>query len=631
MNIRLKKEFQSLFWPWVMAALIGAIPLLSWLLPSAQFEQNFRSVYVLSGAGFVLGIALLATMPFGEEFSLRTMPMLLSHPVSRRQIWTDKIKITLLLTITIALLNTAGYLPFLGLAQEELKLGVAFLVFTVSSGAFFTLFTRSTIGGTVLCLFTQALALVLMYAFTQKDYYRVGYWNPQTQTETYILYGSLLFSPVFLFLGWKLFARLQYASTADFELPASVQTMAGKRLLAFILRIKPTSPLFNLTTKELAFYKPVLVMGLLFSLLWIGIAILHTIYPHKWHLLSETLNGFTVIYVPLVLLICGCVSLGEEKSLGLHASNLTLPVSWKTQWLLKLSIAVLMGLIFGMLLPVSLVKLETLLTHDALKTGMKALLTEMTILKLLCLVFAGAISVGFWAATVTKRTIHAAFLTAFTILVVTTFHTMGKSVKLDSVPSIAYFSDWITAQFHLRLGWAGGFSDHLLYSSYVFISVLFLLLSWFGYRRQTSSKKALSCFAALILFTSWLAGCLVGGFVQQARTQLNPKFYFVKESADALHELQADVWGLHKTPVLWYSSQTLATTEKLSPLTRKWLEHSFVTVERYVYTNHSNPVRVNHTIMVNFIKEDGYIGYYRPFGVNYPLSETNQALPKLNQ
>lgn len=631
MNIRLKKEFQGLFWPWVVAALIGAIPLLSWLLPSAQFEQTFRIVYVLSGAGFVLGIALLATMPFGEEFSLRTMPLLLSHPVSRRQIWSDKIKITLLLTITIALLNTFGYLPFLGLAKEELKLGVAFLVFTVCSGAFFTLFTRSTIGGTVLCLFTQALALVLMYAFTQKDYYRVGYWNPQIQAETYILYSSLLFSPVFLFLGWKLFARLQYAGTADFELPASVQTMAGKRLSGFILRIKPTTPLFNLATKELAFYKPILAMGLLFSMLWIGISTLHVAYPSKTQLFSDTLNGFTVIYVPLVLLICGCVSLGEEKSLGLHASNLTLPVSWKTQWLLKLSIAVAMGLIFGMLLPVSLVKLESFLTHDELKTGMKALLTEMAILKLLCLVFAGAIFVGFWAATVTKRTIHAAFLTAFTILVVATFHTMGLSMKPDSIPMISYIADWITAQFHLRLGWASQLSAHLIYSSYVIISLIFLLLSWLGYRRQVSIKKTLSCFVALILFSAWGAGCITGGFVQNAAAQLKPASFFIKEPADALHELGADVWGPSKPRVLWYASQNLAATKKLSPLTQKWLEHSFIIVERNVYTNHSNPVRVNHSIMVSFIKEDGHIGYYRPFGANYSLNETNQALPKLNQ
>ena len=177
MNIRLKKEFQSLFWPWVVALLLGLIPLLSWMLPTLQFEQSFRSIYILAGAGCVLGIALLSTMPFGEEFSLRTMPMLLSHPVSRSQIWTEKFKITLLLTLTVALLNSAGYLPFWGLIKDQLKVASAFLIFTVCSGAFFTLLTRSSIGGAVLCLFTQCAVLLTTYAFTQENYYKVGYWN----------------------------------------------------------------------------------------------------------------------------------------------------------------------------------------------------------------------------------------------------------------------------------------------------------------------------------------------------------------------------------------------------------------------------------------------------------------------
>lgn len=630
MNVRLKKEFQSLFWPWVVAAVIGAIPLLSWLLPSAQFEQTFRVVYVLSGAGFVLGIALLATMPFGEEFSLRTMPMLLSHPVSRSQIWTDKIKITLLLTITIALLNTAGYLPFLGLAKEELKLGIAFLIFTVSSGAFFTLFTRSTVGGTVLCLFTQAVTLVITYAFTQKDYYRVGYWNPQTQAETYILCTSLVLSPIFLFLGWKLFARLQYAGTADFELPASVQTIADKRFSRSVLRIKPASPLFNLITKELAFYKPIFVMGLLFSALWLGITFLHRLYPHKWHLLSETLNGFTVIYVPLVLLICGCVSLGEEKGLGLHASNLTLPISWKTQWLLKLSIAVVMGLLFGMLLPVCLVKIERIFTHSQLQTAIYDISLRQDAQFLLCLTYASVVIVGLWAATATKRTIHAAFLTAFTILVVVTFHTMGKSVKQDTVTTIAYFSDWITAQFHLRLGWAGPLSFYLLYFSYVVISLLFLLLSWFGYRKQSASKTILSYAAALVLLTSWSAGCVTGGLLQHSSTQVRPDHRFMSEIIDSLHELKIEAWNSYnKQSVIWLYSETIKDTQKISPLTRKWLENSVIMVELNSFTNKYTHSKVINNITVNIVRQDGFIAFYH--SPMYSVVVTNQSLPNLKR
>src|SRR5207249_7485832 len=43
-----------------------------------------------SRLGFWLGVPLLAALCFGEEFQHRTLPLLLSQPVERGQIWTEK-------------------------------------------------------------------------------------------------------------------------------------------------------------------------------------------------------------------------------------------------------------------------------------------------------------------------------------------------------------------------------------------------------------------------------------------------------------------------------------------------------------------------------------------------------------
>ncbi len=585
MNVRLKKEFQSLFWPWLVAALIGLVPVLSWLLPASQIEQSFHGVYMLACVGFVLGTALLSTLPFGEEFSLRTMPVLLSHPITRWQIWTEKFKITLILTISIALLNGISCLPFWGLIGGQLKLALAFLIYTVCSGAFWVMFTRSTIGGTMLCLFSQAIAVVMVYVYTQTRYFDIGIWDASQNTEGILLRISLVVSPVFLWLGWKLFSRLQDTGTANLEIPFLTASDEQKASSTSWFRTRASSPRLNLLRKELSHFQPLLLMAYLFSALWIGMLLLNTFYPLKHSLLSDTLNGFLALYATMILVTAGCISLGEEKEMGIHACNLTLPIAWRRQWLLKISLASSIGLGCAILLPLFLATLEIFVAVKPMKTWAWQILHDLPVLWTLSLFLLSFVTVGFWAATVTNRTIHAAFLAGFTIMLVAVFHTMGKSMKQGPGYHTAAILDWITAHLHLHLGWAYQYSAHLFLLSFAAIGFLFIPLSRPGYQNQVNSKKHIVKATGLIVTLSWISGITFADILASSSNQHKSAFH--TETLAALHEVKADTWHTNfpSNFSFRYHAEDLTRTGKLSPLTRTWLEGFIVRVNQNSYTN----------------------------------------------
>ena len=56
-----------------------------------------------SGLAFLLGIPLLATLPFGNEFQNRTFSLLLSQPVSRMEIWREKLSVTVIAVLSAVL------------------------------------------------------------------------------------------------------------------------------------------------------------------------------------------------------------------------------------------------------------------------------------------------------------------------------------------------------------------------------------------------------------------------------------------------------------------------------------------------------------------------------------------------
>src|SRR5262249_15629411 len=136
---RLLKEARSLFWPWCGVTSIGVAGL---LVPWIGMPPLLWPVTIL---GFWVGIPLVATLSLGNEFQYRSLPQLLTQPVGRAKIWSEKSIVTwTAVTITVFVY----WLGWRGVFKDPLELiaiAVVFLV-CVSSATFWTLVARSILG-----------------------------------------------------------------------------------------------------------------------------------------------------------------------------------------------------------------------------------------------------------------------------------------------------------------------------------------------------------------------------------------------------------------------------------------------------------------------------------------------------
>jgi hypothetical protein len=343
MTPNLQKEFRTLAFPAgvILAALLGG----AWATPGGGALFGYRD-WLLQAAmtAFIVGIPLLAALPFGSEFQQKTMVLLLSAPVSRTRIWVDKwvamvSVVTVLSGVEVLIVVNRG--P--GWDWEFLAV-LQLLVMVVCSAPLWTLLTRSTLGGLA---FTTTTIGMLELCATQLRYRATGLFpavpfdgGPALE----IVRG--LYAAGTLYLGWRVFSRFQIAASG---LGAA---SAGQAQTAWpVLRPRRSGAMSNLLRKELMLHRPTFQIAAVFTIGWIVSALLGAsgmLSSTVAVLVPTMLAGF---YMPLVVVLSGTLPVGEDTSLGTREWHLTLPVSARAQWFLKLLLAVAVVVLLGLLLP----------------------------------------------------------------------------------------------------------------------------------------------------------------------------------------------------------------------------------------------------------------------------------------
>jgi hypothetical protein len=114
--------------------------------------------------------------------------------------------------------------------------------------------------------------------------------------------------------------------------------------------------------------------------------------------------------MPLVVVLAGTISVGEETSLGIRAWHLTLPASVPLQWGIKLVVSITLGLLLGLVLPAALSALAGVVVPHG--SGRSPAFFEARFI----LLVAGAVVLAFWASTLVGDTVKAAVATGVAIL-----------------------------------------------------------------------------------------------------------------------------------------------------------------------------------------------------------------------
>ena len=348
---RLKKEARALFPFWAAIAV--------WMiLPFALSAEQPLPYFLIA---FVFGCTVLGPVCVGNEFSQGTMSFLLAQPVPRRKLWREKFLVTgmalLGLTLLLVALIQATHqwehlLPYD--TKNDPWHVVLFLALTVlvpvmgfCTGPAWALVARNALGGGALTFICPQILLVLGIIIL----HYTGISNREDEGEILISYalvvGSVYSAGMFWF-GRRQFAGLEDVAPIrrDVALPDSwSRPFAG---LAAHLLPKKRGITTSLILKELRLQQPAFAMAAVLVAVWLAFVVVWLVRPTLGSGLMVVPSMLLCFGIPILL---GSQSTAEERSLGIHDWHLTLPVTARRQWFVKVFIAFSLNMVLGLLLP----------------------------------------------------------------------------------------------------------------------------------------------------------------------------------------------------------------------------------------------------------------------------------------
>jgi hypothetical protein len=599
---RFGKELRALLAPWILAGAAAAfIPLGPLLFPP---EDGWIFTFAFGYLAFVGSVAAACAMVFGSEFQHRTLPLLLSQPVPRARIWMEKLAAmaTVAASVLIAFAATQALIlgtaprPLAGIVEPtQIAFAALFLLALVCSAGFWSLVARSTIGGAVLSissLFLGALvARTMFHALTRQ--------SAETITPAFaatMLLGVVAYSGLFLWLGWRRFASFEL-QTSGFSgvAPPSVGDPASACTPGWF-RAHPLEPYRNLLRKELNLQQPLVKMAGVYCVCWfsaVGLSLLHLTAPGRF---EDFLNLLTFLYVPVALLLAGCISLGEEKGLGLHAWHLTLPIPPALQWAVKLVVATMLGMALSLILPSGL----SWLAGAGLHAGLQPLPGSRNALFLFTGIGVATISIGFWASTLSSSTVKAALASGIAVLAIAA----GAALALRAAEGAQL---GLEAPLFLRMT----IDKHLRPDSvrtvlsreriWLLACLLGLLAIWIQSRRQFASgglstrriwRGSLGLAGALLLVGLWTADLSLS---------VEKQFHSTQEMLKAVQSAVASLSPNEKQPMVELerniSLEELDRTGRLDEPVLRWLSGVRITRQPGGETGSRTPLR---TILMKF-------------------------------
>lgn len=565
MTLNLQKEFRTLAFPagLILAAVLAAV----WASHTAG-TLNSRILFSRAAMGaFFLGVPLLASLPFGSEFHHRTIVLLLSAPVSRGRTWFDKwLAATLVLAALAAIVALAFSVLRWPINQWPIVPALMFMVMATCAAPLWTLVARSTIGGLTFTLWS-----VLMVEIAAS--YVAFHWNPGPRQDLFgrsawLDTARALYAVGALYAGYALFSRFQVAATGV----AARSAGQSQGSWAFI-RARRSGAIFNYLRKELMLQRPAFLVAALFAVAWTlsTILVVTRVFAEGF---AQALPAMLLAgYMPLVIVLAGTIPVGEDTSLGIREWHLTLPLSARTQWWLKLLVAITLAALLGVLLPGVLTAISGRVTHGRIGGAE----TFRTIPFLLIVI--GATLLAFWSSTMFGDTLKAAVATGAAILGLILCRVLGLRLGLWMPFHMAWWYP-LTVRFqlpayYLQVVWMPGIMTAV---AVVVATAVGLPQSLAAFRRvRVSPRIVLRNCAALALVVLALATVFSNAMDGKFRV-----FAPAREVQDSVMNLPALGQMTEGEPPRVVSLDELDRVRHLSPDARRWLANAMITVERLV-------------------------------------------------
>jgi len=411
-RLRMMADARSLFWPWCIVGGTGILSLFSFLRLPGGLDLE-----VVAGFGFAIGMPLLATLSFGNEFQFGTLSSLLSQPVERSRIWREKTAVIVVVVLSAAIAYGFGA-DRMGWDKRSITVAALWLMVTVGSSAYWTLLAKSTIGGAV---FNGVQSMALVLAFVPL----LNRLNAEPRLLSVIAAFAMVYTSVMFYLGRRRLLRFQAGGTGSGSNMLARDWVVTPKFLQRMLRCTASGAVLNLVRKELHLLWPLAPLTLIaFGML---IAITPMRFIADWNWIVTAGISVTFMHGALAAILAGALSLGEERTLGLHAWNMTQPISVRFQWAIKLAMAVLASAACSL----AVVLMAKLLIGPDFLRQFPGIFNGGRI-RLVVMMFPLLAFIAFWCATAVKGTVRAAFWCLPAAIGVLAAYGFGMSIGMSN-------------------------------------------------------------------------------------------------------------------------------------------------------------------------------------------------------
>jgi hypothetical protein len=411
MNPRLAKELRPLLFPWSVAA-IAAVGHLAGLASPTFAGGAFGSLLIgLAGTAFVIGVLVLAAMPIAIELQDRTLMLLLTQPTERLRLWKEKILASTVAIVALGIVHgiASGVTGHDHLSLSVILLCAAFALAAICSIGYYTLATRSLLIG-IACAVAMPYGIAACFYLIVSFVLGLQIQLSEQATVTLIVVACIAYSMLYIWLSRRQFVQHELRDVAVSR-AAEVPAALIPRKLTEILRGRRTGGGANLVRKEISLQKPIFLVSAVFTACWLITLFLMLLRPVWRENLVAVFHGLTATQIVLAVILAGCVSLGDDRALGTAAWHLTLPISARRQWMIKLLVSAGTLVAVAVVLPLLL----AMLTSFNARVGLLAMHQHDA--PEFVLVGGIVFLLSFWSASMAANTVRAAIMTMLWLFV----------------------------------------------------------------------------------------------------------------------------------------------------------------------------------------------------------------------
>ncbi len=300
---------------------------------------------------FLAMAIMVALNSFGAEVGTGTFTLLLAQPVTRQKIWQTKIT---LLAVALLIMGTVWvgslYLRFKishvhdssSYVGDWFETMILFVLVIYSGGLWTVLLLRQVAAAFWFTLLVPGVIAVIFSGLMNGD--------NDSVIEGFMVIALGIYSLAGFFFARWLFMRAQDSqwSGGAIVMPEMRGTPAW---LSRVMAWRLTHPRTALLRKEFQLQQSQYIMAFVLAILHLCVIATRKLGHFRTNSTTEfILESFWMLWLVLPCLV-GCASVAEERKLGTLESQLCLPVKRRTQFTIKLSVVVLLSILFGIVMP----------------------------------------------------------------------------------------------------------------------------------------------------------------------------------------------------------------------------------------------------------------------------------------